>query len=138
MKRIPDFVENVKIALREKVSDFDYRGQVAEKYISFLWLYDALREDNSPEASYAYVVSANAIFEEAGIKEEKIHGTHDRIDHHVSSFNPGGRHLRLLDDGNIGVSISELHSYLPRHLAAPAAQTPQAALPDEGGLLPCF
>ena len=115
MLSLSDHIAAVK-AICENAEELDYRELFREKFESLLWLYDDLRCSRSPESAYWSAWNVGKVLESKGFVEERKNGAkHTRNNRH-GEFNPGGSHLRIKADGNIGLADDDLTEYDAKHL----------------------
>lgn len=107
-------------AISEPAAQLQYRALCADQHPGMLFVYDNLRLNNSPEHAYRIVCELDQIFKNNGIREELPHDNRAHKPQHSDpgAFNPGGRHLRVLPDGNIAMSQDRRDPYAARHLHA--------------------
>ena len=116
MLSLAEHIAAVK-AICENAEELDYRELFREKYESLLWLYDDIRCSRSPEGSYWATMNIGKVFEDNGFMEER-NGTKLTRNNRHGEFNPGGSHLRIKADGNIGLADDDLTEYDAKHLYA--------------------
>lgn len=106
---IADELKYVK-QLCEDAEELDYQAEFTAKYPSLSWLFEELRNERPERSAYYAALNAAQIL---GV--EANNGTHNTKHYNPRSFNPGGRHLCIMADGNISERKPD-DGYIPRHL----------------------